>query len=625
MLFAYQIEGGWNADGKGENIWDRFVHVNPEKIKKNSTGDVSADSYHNWREDVRIAAELAKETFDKTGAKYYNDLINALITEGIEPVITLYHCESPVKIQDMVVSVVKSADEGIRRIPCVNSLTEEGALLQLSQCTDLSFPPNFKFGAATAAYQIEGGWNADGKGENIWDRFVHVNPGKIKNNATGDVSADSYHNWREDVRIAAELGLQFYRFSINWPRILPTGFPNKFNKVGAKYYNDLIDALIAEGIEPVITLYHWELPVKIQDMGGWTNPLIVDWFGNFARLMYSLYADRVKTWLTINEAIVVCDYNYNSGIFAPKIKEPEFAPYICNKYVLLAHAKAYRIFDQEFRPKYSGRISIANNMIWIEPFSSMDRELAELGREHATGRYCHAIFSKSGGWPPAIEKAILKYSLKHGYNESTLPSFTEEEKVFVKGTADFLALNHYTTYMIRSAKPGEDTGYWFLTGSPELNAVIEKPPNAHYGASRILPIYPKGMRRQLAWLKKQYGNIDFLITENGYSSVGNQLDDYDRIHFYKAHLEQVLLSIKVDNVSVIGFAAWSLMDNFEWLDGYHTKFGLYEVDFEDPNRKRTPRASAHFYACVIKNRSLNDTCLNKKLIASRSYQSNARL
>ncbi|XP_047540360.1 myrosinase 1-like [Vanessa atalanta] len=498
------------------------------------------------------------------------------------------------------------------------------ALLQICQCIDRSFPPNFKFGAATAAYQIEGGWNADGKGENIWDRFVHENPGSIKNNATGDIAADSYHKWREDVRIAAELGLQFYRFSINWPRILPTGFPNKVNRAGVKYYSDLIDALIAEGIEPMVTLYHWELPVTIQDMGGWTNPLIVDWFGNYVRVVYSLYADRVKTWLTINEAIVVCDYSYLTGLLAPKIKETEFAPYLCNKHILLAHAKAYRIFDQEFRPKYSGRISIANIMAWIEPFSPKDVELATMGREHMVARYCHPIFSESGGWPLYIEKTMLEYSLKHGHNESTLPSFTDEEKLFVKGTADFLAMNHYTTYMIKSAELGESRGSWLLNGSPLVNTKLKPPPNAPYGAYNIFPIYPEGIRRQMAWLKKQYGNVDILITENGYSSAGNQLDDYGRIDFFKAYLEQVLLSIKVDNVSVIGFTAWSLLDNFEWSQGYEVKFGLYEVDFEDPDRRRTPRASAHFYACVIKNRTLNDNCLNKTYIAGRSYPRNAR-
>ncbi|XP_050356275.1 myrosinase 1-like [Nymphalis io] len=480
---------------------------------------------------------------------------------------------------------------------------------QVSWCVDHNFPPNFKFGAATSSYQIEGGWDADGKGVNVWDKVVHSNPEMFCGNATGDIAADSYHKWREDVRIAAELGLQFYRFSINWVRILPTGFSNEINKAGVKYYSDLIDALLAEGIEPIVTLYHWELPAIIQDLGGWTNPLIVDWFGDYARVVYSLYADRVNTWITINEVIVICDYGYYSGIFAPNIKEPLLAPYLCNKHTMLAHAKAYRIYDTEFRPKYNGRVSIANHLIWIEPHSAKDEELATLGREYMVGRFTHAIFSKNGGWPPSIEKMMLKNSLAQGFNSFRVLAFTDEEREFVKGTADFFAMNQYTTYTIRPAKKGEVTEYVFLKALPDLNAVLEPPPHAHYGESKMMPIYPEGIRRQMVWLKKQYGDIDILITENGYSSTG-QLDDYDRIDFLKKYLEQILMAIKVDKVNVVGYTVWSLIDNFEWLQGYTSKFGLYEVDFENPDKKRTPRASAHFYACVIKNRSLNDTCLN---------------
>nr|XP_026490185.1 myrosinase 1-like [Vanessa tameamea] len=496
----------------------------------------------------------------------------------------------------------------------LNTVISLCVLCRVSLCINLKFPPLFQFGAATSSYQIEGGWDADGKGENVWDRLVHSKPELFSGNATGDVAANSFHKWREDVKIAAELGLQFYRFSISWARILPTGFPNKINKAGAKYYSDLIDALLDEGIAPFITLYHWDLPVKIQDLGGWTNPLIVNWFGDYARVVYSLYADRIKTWLTINEAIIICDYGYNSGVFAPNVKEQIFAPNLCNKHALLAHAKAYRIYDTEFRPKFNGRISLANNLIWIEPRTPKDEELAKLGREYMAGRFAHAIFSKNGGWPPSIEKVMLKNSLAQGFTHSRLPAFTEEEKEFIKGTADFLAMNYYTTYTIRPGKKGEITEFLFLKSLPDLDAVLEPPPNSYYGVSRVMPIYPQGIRRQMVWLKKHYGDIDIVITENGYSSSG-QLDDYNRIDYYEKHLEQVHLAMEVDKINITGYAVWSLIDNFEWLDGYSTKFGIYDVDFKDPDRRRTPRASAHFYACLIKTRALNNTCLNKDLLA----------
>ncbi|XP_045761874.1 myrosinase 1-like [Maniola jurtina] len=487
------------------------------------------------------------------------------------------------------------------------------ALIERSWGIDQSFPPYFKFGAATAAYQIEGGWNADGKGENIWDRYVHEYPEDIRNNETGDVAADSYHQWREDVNAAIQMGLQTYRFSISWARILPTGFTNEFNKAGAKYYSDLIDALLAAGIEPIVTIYHWELPVKIQDLGGWTNPLIVKWFGDYARVVYTLYADRVKTWLTINEPVAICDYFYNLGLFAPRIKEPTFAPYLCNKYIMLAHAKAYRIYEHEFRRTFQGKISLANNVLWIEPLHPNDEALAELGRQYQTGRYSHPIFSKQGGWPPSVEKWMLELSLKQGYAESRLPPFTREEKEFIQGTADFYGINFYTTSLIRPARRGDKPGVWFIDGSPELNATLETPPDAYYGGSPILPVVPEGIRKELRWLKQQYGNVEILITENGFSTLERQLDDYDRADFIREHLEQVLLSIKVDNVNVVGYTVWSLIDNFEWLDGYRTKFGLYEIDYSHPNRTRIPRVSAHYYACVTAKRSLDvaDSCYNK--------------
>ncbi|XP_045540550.1 myrosinase 1-like [Papilio machaon] len=265
------------------------------------------------------------------------------------------------------------------------------------------FPSGFIFGAATAAYQIEGAWNVSDKGESIWDRFVHTNPGAVKNKENGDVAADSYHNWQQDIDIASDIGLHFYRFSVSWPRLLPTGFINIKSEDGKNYYNKLIDGLLAKGIEPVVTLYHWDLPQPIQDLGGWTNPLIADYFADYANYVFSLFGDRVKTWITINEAISVCDFAYNSGVIAPGIQEPIYGTYLCNKHILIAHAKAYRIYEKYYRPSQHGKVSFANNLLWIEPLTPADEELAELGLQHSAGRYSHPIYSKKGGWPPSIE------------------------------------------------------------------------------------------------------------------------------------------------------------------------------------------------------------------------------
>ncbi|CAG5057554.1 unnamed protein product [Parnassius apollo] len=477
-------------------------------------------------------------------------------------------------------------------------------------CADLSagvkFPPGFLFGAATASYQVEGAWNVSDKGENVWDRLVHSNPDAIKNRANGDVACDSYHNWRDDVKIASNLGLHFYRFSISWSRLLPTGLPDRISEDGKNYYNNLIDALLEKGVQPVITLYHWDLPQRLQDLGGWTNPLIVEWFADYARVAYTLYADRVKAWITINEPIIVCDLVYNSGLLAPPIKDPGFANYLCTKFLLLAHAKAWRIYDEEFKPKYNGKVSITNQIVWMEPVSGEYEELTENLRHYMAGMYSHPIYTKDGGWPPEIEKIIAENSKREGYPRSRLPAFTQDEIDFIKGTYDFYGFNFYTSRLVRKARDGETISNWPLgNGCPELDAALEVDPSWDKAVSAWFWINPVGIRKMLGWLKKTYGDIEIFILENGVSSKGYNLNDEERIKYYRDHLKQVWLAITEDGVNVTRYTAWTLVDNFEWFDGYTTKFGLYEVDFEDPKRKRTPRASAKYYKEVIRTHSFD--------------------
>ncbi|XP_048484019.1 cytosolic beta-glucosidase-like [Plutella xylostella] len=217
---------------------------------------------------------------------------------------------------------------------------------------ELAFPPGFKWGAATAAYQVEGAWNVSDKTPSIWDTFTHKYPERIEDGSSGDVACDSYRLWERDIEMAKELGLDYYRFSISWPRLVPNGFADQVSEDGKNYYNKLIDGLLANGIEPVVTLYHWDLPQRLQDYGGWLNPLISDWFADYARVAFSLFGDRVTTWLTINEALVVCTYGYGMGVLAPGISENDYGKYVCIKNIVMAHGKAYRVYEKEFKAKY---------------------------------------------------------------------------------------------------------------------------------------------------------------------------------------------------------------------------------------------------------------------------------
>ncbi|XP_041969135.1 myrosinase 1-like, partial [Aricia agestis] len=467
------------------------------------------------------------------------------------------------------------------------------------------FPAGFKFGVATAAYQVEGAWNISGRASSIWDEFVHSRPQATADHSTGDVACDSFHLWRRDIDMVAELGVDFYRFSISWTRLYPNGFTNYLNEDGKRYYEDLIDTLLNRGIEPLVTLYHWDLPQKFQDLGGWTNPLVVEWFAEYARAVFTLFADRVHTWITINEPIALCDMVYHVGSHAPGILSPGVGNYICMKNVMLAHAKAWRIFDEEFRSKHYGRIAICNMHLAYEPASDEETEAAELARQLFVGVYTHPIYSAAGGWPPKIEKIISDRSLKDGYNYSRLPAFTTAEKDLIRGTYDFYAMNYYTGRLVRKAKIADKYGIWPLEASTDLEVIVYPDPKWKMSDSYWLYVYPEGIRHQLNWIGKNYGNQAIIITENGYSDSKMDLNDKERVQYHRGHLKQVLLSIYEDDVNVTGYTAWSLMDNFEWNSGYTQRFGLYAVDFTSPLRTRTPRASALYYGAVVRQRLLD--------------------
>ncbi|KAJ2941185.1 hypothetical protein O0L34_g10416 [Tuta absoluta] len=475
------------------------------------------------------------------------------------------------------------------------------------------FPPGFKFGAASASYQVEGAWNHSDKGENIWDHYAHTYPEKIQGRANGDVACDSFHQWQTDVDLAAELGLHFYRFSISWSRLLPSGFADRVSEEGTRYYNNLINGLLKKGVEPVVTIYHWDLPQRLQNFGGWFNPLIADWFSDYARVVYELFGDRVKIWLTINEPLVVCDLSYSSAILAPGILEPEMLN-VCTKNTLMAHAKAYRIYDEEYRSKYNGQVSLAHQVVWFEPESEApeDAELAELLMQVQVGRYSHAIFG-DGGWPASVEKLVDDRSQRDGHPRSLLPGFTQKEKEFIKGTFDFFALNHYTS---RTVSPGPElpwttSSFWPMHEKHDVPAKFGVRKEWTSSENSWLYVNPAGLRNTLVWVKEHYGDMPILITESGYASTGSDLDDQKRVEYYEGYLDAVLKAIKEDKVNVTGYTAWTLLDNFEWMDGYETKFGLYEVDFTDPNRPRRARRSASLYANIIKHHSLDFPKQNK--------------
>ncbi|VVC29505.1 Hypothetical protein CINCED_3A000813 [Cinara cedri] len=459
---------------------------------------------------------------------------------------------------------------------------------------DYQFPKEFMFGSATAAYQVEGGWNEDGKGENIWDRLVHTHPEFIKDGTNGDVACDSYHKYKEDIALLKNLNVKFYRFSISWSRIAPTGEMNSLNLKGIAYYNSLIDELIANNISPMVTMYHWDLPQYLQDLGGWTNPIMSDYFKEYARVLFTYYGDRVKWWITLNEPKDTSNaYSFNA--YAPNLNLNSTGYYLAAHTQLIAHGKVYRLYEELFKSKQQGKISISVSGIFFIPkneSSLSDINTAERANQFEIGLFSHPIYK--GDYPPVMREWVDKKSKREGRPWSTLPKFTEDEIKLIKGTADYYALNHYSTCLVTHG----------IDSNPNYNQDAEYATSADESWPKSLAsmlVVPDGFRRHLIWLKNEYGNPPIVVTENGYGDNG-VINDLDRINYIKCYLRAMLQAMYEDNCNVIAYTVWSLLDNFEWKDGLKIHFGLVKVDFNDPQRSRTPKASYTFFKNVISTR-----------------------
>ncbi|XP_019166356.1 PREDICTED: beta-glucosidase 40-like [Ipomoea nil] len=461
-----------------------------------------------------------------------------------------------------------------------------------------SFPEGFVFGTASAAYQFEGAVKEDGRGATIWDTFAHT-PGKVTDFSNADVAVDQYHRYLEDIELMKDMGMDAYRFSIAWSRIFPNG-TGKLNQAGVDHYNNLIDALLANGIEPYVTLYHYDLPQALENRyNGWLNRQVIKDFAAYAETCFLIFGDRVKQWVTINEPRSITVLGYDLGVHAPGHCSIFFhllcptgnsatEPYFVAHHLLLAHAAAVDIYRRKYQAKQGGKITIVVESFWYEPLtnSPADIDAKQRAIDFYLGWFLEPVMT--GEYPRSVISRV----------GDRLPKFSAAESALLKGSYDYLGVNHYTTWYASST----DTNIMglFLHDTLTDSGTFTLPfkglmPIGERANAVWLYIVPRGMRNLMNYIKDKYGNPLVFITENGMDDAKTDgLNDIKRIRYHRDYLKSLLAAIKEDGCNVKGYFAWSLMDNWEWTVGFSSRFGLYYVDYDD-NLRRIPKESAKWF------------------------------
>ncbi len=445
-----------------------------------------------------------------------------------------------------------------------------------ASATGREFPQGFLWGTATASYQVEGAVNEDGRGPSIWDTFSHT-PGKVVNNATGDVADDHYHRFKEDVQLMKSLGVRTYRFSVAWPRVFPQG-DGAPNPKGLDFYHRLVDELVANSIEPFCTLYHWDLPQSLQDrVGGWESRDTSKAFADYAGLVAERLSDRVKHFFTINEFGAFVELGYRIGIHAPGLKLPPDRFNQTRHHAVLGHGLAVQAIRAKAKP--GTRVGLAENMTVCVPVIETQQHVEaavsatrELNAQYMTviqeGKYTEAYLAAAG---------------------ANAPKFTPEDLKVISSQLDFTGINVYTPLYVRA------------DSSPPGFAVVRHPASFPHMSSPWLFVGPEALYWGPRHVARIWGVKEIYITENGCSSSDvpapdGRVYDTDRVMYLRNYLTQLQRATR-EGVPVRGYFLWSLMDNFEWADGYTNRFGLHYVDYR--TQKRTPKLSAALYREVI--------------------------
>lgn len=428
-------------------------------------------------------------------------------------------------------------------------------LVHGNEVNQYTIPENFTIGVATSAFQIEGGRIEDGRGLSVWDTFIQDIPERIVNSSTADIASDSYHKFDKDLKALIDMKVNHYRFSISWTRIMPNGDNSSLNQKGIDYYNYVIDKLVENNITPMVSMVHFDLPHEFTVLGGLTNPEFVGYFKIYARSLFTYFGDRVKMWMTFNEPTEFCRSGYGTGTWPPGIKKYGLGDYLCIQNSLKAHAVVYRMYRKEFYNTQKGRIGLAFGAEFY--FSATnDSETVNRAIQFGFGIMAHPIYSEFGGYPEIVVEEIANTSILQNRGMSRLPQLNLYWRTMIRGAADFIGINYYSSRMVETEVPP--------TGDAQI--VISVDPSWKKAKSYWLFSVPSGLEGLLKYIRDEYNNVEVIITENGWSDDGELLD-FDRVHYLRGHIIAVLNAIR-DGCNVIGYTAWSLIDNFEWLMGY---------------------------------------------------------
>jgi beta-glucosidase len=449
-----------------------------------------------------------------------------------------------------------------------------------SATTGRSFPKGFLWGSATASYQVEGAVNEDGRGPSIWDTFSHI-PSKTNNGDTGDVADDHYHRYKEDVALMKALGLKTYRFSVAWPRVFPQGAGTP-NPKGLDFYNRMLDELLAAGIEPYCTLFHWDLPQALEDKGGWQSRNTSEAFANYAGYVAEHLSDRVKHFMTMNEMASFVDIGYRDGRHAPGLKLPPAGVNQVRHHALLAHGLGVQAIRAHAKP--GTKVGLAENANACVPVIETPEHIAAAAKAYRETNAGYLTAVMEGKYTEA-------YLAHHG---ADAPKFTPADMKAIGSPVDFVGLNVYTPSYVRA------------DDSPAGFARIPPPKSSPHMMSNWLHVGPEAIYWSPRLAAQLWNLKEIYITENGASSADvltpdGHVYDSDRVMYLRNYLTQLHRAVS-EGVPVRGYFCWSLLDNYEWADGYAYRFGIHYVDFA--TQKRTPKLSAHFYKEVIARNGL---------------------